>query len=268
MKYALIIAPDGKNVFGVYKEALSLFDVQSNRTRRFQNDGKDGFNRLALSPDGRLLASGGDAPNFHIRLWEVATGKEILVVKGHESLASAFAWSPDNRLLASSEYRHNASEPNTFGRQTVHVWDAATGKKVMQFSGFRSNVLALEFSPDGKYLAGGLKDSTILIWEMGKAAPELVSRNLDRVDLDACWADLAADHAGKAYESIWTLISSPRQSLPFLRGQLKPVALADAGKIEQWIAELDSDKFAVRQAAAKELEKVGDQVKPPISKIP
>jgi hypothetical protein len=40
----------------------------------------------------------------------------------------------------------------------------------------------------------------------------------------------------------------------------------DAAKIARWIADLDSDQFAVRQAAAKELENVGPRVEPPIQK--
>ena len=41
---------------------------------------------------------------------------------------------------------------------------------------------------------------------------------------------------------------------------------ADPKIIDRWIADLDSDRFSVRQAAAKELEKVGDQVLAPIQK--
>src|SRR5262249_25294914 len=44
----------------------------------------------------------------------------------------------------------------------------------------------------------------------------------------------------------------------------KPVARADQAKIRQYIADLGSDKFTVREAAMKELAKVGDQVRVPI----
>ena len=54
--------------------------------------------------------------------------------------------------------------------------------------------------------------------------------------------------------------------MAFLRDRLKPVVVTDHNKINKWITELDSDQFAIRQSTAKELEKVGDQVQPPIQK--
>ena len=47
---------------------------------------------------------------------------------------------------------------------------------------------------------------------------------------------------------------------------LRPAGLADQTKIQKWITDLDSQTFAIRQTAAKELEKVGDQVQVPIQK--
>ena len=55
--------------------------------------------------------------------------------------------------------------------QAVRVWDAATGKEVARFGGFKTDVMALSFSPDGTCLAAGLADSTILIWEIPKRRP-------------------------------------------------------------------------------------------------
>jgi hypothetical protein len=46
------------------------------------------------------------------------------------------------------------------------------------------------------------------------------------------------------------------ESGPFLRERLKPAPVADAAKVQKWITDLDSEKFAVRQAAAQQLEKL------------
>jgi hypothetical protein len=54
--------------------------------------------------------------------------------------------------------------------------------------------------------------------------------------------------------------------VPFLLDRLKPITVSDAGKIQRWIADLDSGQFSVRQAAAKELEKLGGQADGPIRK--
>ena len=77
---------------------------------------------------------------------------------------------------------------------------------------------------------------------------------------------LLGDNSGKAHQAIWTLIDAPQASLSFLAERLRPVAIADQTKIQQWISDLNNENFAVRQTATKELEKVGPQVEFPIQR--
>lgn len=55
---------------------------------------------LAISPDGKLLALSG--PGGSVHLWEVETGKELTVLKGHTLAVSALAFAPDGKTLASA----------------------------------------------------------------------------------------------------------------------------------------------------------------------
>ena len=261
--YIASLGADGKTVFAALNDStISVYDTLSARKRLFRGQENEGG--VSLSPDARLLASWKNAPNSAVRLWEVESGKEILLLNAHQDQVAFAAWSPDGRVLACGEKRGDRNQA-TFD-QSVRLWDVAKGKELTRYSGFKADVTALNFARNGTLLAAGLADGTILVWDVDKVLPKAILQNVSDEQLRSFWKDLSADNAATAHQAMWTMIASPNQSVPFLSTQLKPVAPEDAGKVQQWIADLDSDKFAVRQVAAKELEKVGDQVKPPIQK--
>src|SRR6202022_509417 len=65
------------------------------------------------------------------------------------------------------------------------VWDVVAGKELKQFKGHQGEVTTLGLAPDGKTLASGSKDTTILLWDVGslKTAPrspvELSAREVE-----------------------------------------------------------------------------------------
>ena len=81
------------------------------------------------------------------------------------------------------------------------------------------------------------------------------------------WGDLAHDDAAKALNSVLKLTAAPRQSVPLLSERLKPAARIHPRKIAGWIGDLESEKYAVRQAAAANLLKIGEQAVPALRKV-
>jgi WD40 repeat protein len=256
---AFLLAPDGHTVVVKGKDFGGFHDMKSGRELTLEGQEQaltGGFQQFAISADGRVLATGKRHDDLTIWLWEVATGKKIRLVQGHELSISSIAWSPDGRILASGD-GHQFGGRKDKSVQTIRLWDTATGNELKRISGFDSDVYSLAFSPDGAFLLGGFGDTTILVWKVDDIGPELKPQKLDKKQLEACWANLTDDNAGRAYQACWVLIDAPQQSVPMLRDRLKPFALADSDKVRKLIADLDGDKFEVREAAAKELKKLG-----------
>jgi hypothetical protein len=62
------------------------------------------------------------------------------------------------------------------------------------------------------------------------------------------------------------LIAAPKQTLPWLQEHSQGPSADDSQRIARLVAELDSDQFATRQRAARELEKLADLAEPALRK--
>src|SRR5262249_23607919 len=141
--------------------------------------------------DGKLLVSaGGDSAGI---LWDVATGRQLRRLDGHQGWVRCAAFSPDGRLVFSGG-----------GDRTGRGWEVATGGERLRFEGHRAAVRCGAFSPDGKRLATGSGDTTVLVWGLyGSASDEKAPRRLLTArELDACWAALEETDARKAFRAV------------------------------------------------------------------
>jgi RNA polymerase sigma factor (sigma-70 family) len=83
-------------------------------------------------------------------------------------------------------------------------------------------------------------------------------RDLKADEVEALWKDLADDNAFNAGRSMLVLAVAPKQTVPFLEKNLRPVPAGDQKAIDRWVANLTSNSFDTRQKAAEELEKQGE----------
>ncbi len=189
--YAL--ASDGKSAFELNDNRgdIRIYLAQAPQARLVRGFADDRMLSFSASPDARILATGVWGPNAGVRLWEVVTGKQIRNLHGHKGGVVALAWSRDGRVVASGDQRSDPSAPSL--SLTVRLWDPASGKELARFAGFDADVAALAFSSDGAFLAVGLRDSTILIWDIANAYPtSRPAPSLTMKELASRWSDLAA----------------------------------------------------------------------------
>jgi WD40 repeat protein len=160
---------DGRQLItGSEDGAIRVWDVDSGEELRYLRlveplgrGRKTAIRSIALSPDGRLLASASD----RVWLWEIDNGTALRSLGEVRGWVESIAFSSDGRFLASASGK------------TVQVWDTQSGAELHCLrgckGGFRhllEGVSSVTFSFDGRLLASAAGDGTVRIWELHSGA--------------------------------------------------------------------------------------------------
>jgi WD40 repeat protein len=101
----------------------------------------------------RVVSGGSDGTT---RVWDVKSGKTILVIKTGLSRVHAVMYSPDTTVIATG----GDSNKNEF----ISISDANTGKLVANLQGHARSVLCLAWTANGRTLISGSFDSSVRTW--------------------------------------------------------------------------------------------------------
>ncbi len=175
---------------------------------------------LALSPDGRLAATGGT--DDQIRLWNLANGHMLAEIKAHGDTVRALQFSRDGARLVSGsadrliriwrvgdngkslDYRGNILAhddavtgivlppddeiASVSGDGYLKFWESDNGGLKNRVHVSARGVLAIAISPDGRTIATGDEDGKIHLWNAATGMPVAFMGSHDRAVCALAWA--------------------------------------------------------------------------------
>lgn len=132
--------------------ACVLWKVRSGERLGVYGEAYDTLLAADLSPDERLLATGG--PDKKVRVYSVETGAELYKLDPHTDWITALKFTPDGEILVTADRQGG-----------MYVWQAANGRPVEQLRGHEGSINALAYTIDSQYLVSVGDDGTAQVWD-------------------------------------------------------------------------------------------------------
>ncbi len=157
--------PDGKNLISIKlaydgpSSEVNIWDLSSGQMVGSFNDGMKQLFDVAITPDGRILATGESDPemNGRVRFWDVKTGKILRTINAHPR-----DW------VYKVKFSHQGQKMITVGNHNpvIKIWDVATEKELFVLDNQNAIIETLDVSPDDKTMATGGHDKVVRLWDL------------------------------------------------------------------------------------------------------
>jgi WD40 repeat protein len=238
----VLFSPDG-NYLAHWRGELRIWEVATGKKAKH---GRMTRQPLFFLADGQTLALGADPDqedlwNGGITLWNFKTGQAVpRLPTGPGTLF--FAVAPGyNQVVLGMGPEGDAC-----------LRDLTTGKLLGRLTGHRGAIAKVAFSADGKRLATGGVDGTVLIWDLAALLQQQRQWHMDltAADMENLWTCLGAAKPAALLDVMDRLVEAPAATVTMLQKRLHPVSVAG---LEGWLTDLDSPQFAKRDQSMRAL---------------
>jgi WD40 repeat protein len=227
-----VFTPDSSSiVVATEGGTLESWDLLGRSLSRMSFGG--GLSGLVFSPDGKRVAVGASTGAV---IWELNSQGQYVGIRGCKNFPGAF--SPDGKFVVALEA--------CSGSKTAIIWDAVTGRPVLTLEGHEGNVWAATYSPDGKLVVTGARDSTARIWDAGSGRTVAILRHSGPVNM------VSFDSSGK-----YVLTASEDQTARIWDGQNGAELARLAGHLGEILsARFNNDRSRVVTASTDQTARI------------
>ncbi|MEO6750718.1 MAG: protein kinase, partial [Opitutus sp.] len=204
------LSADNRRLFLTRRYSIQCIDLTTGQKIWETDPEKNAFGltTLALSPDGRVLASSSGYEDFTIHIHDAATGRLLARPAGHTGWVCQVVFNHDGSQLISAA-----------ADQTVRCWDTINWSETKLLRGHTAKVEAVAISRRAELIASAGTDGTVLLWrEDGKGIAEGYQRLRDDLALNQVWpldrSRVLLLPTGKPPEVLDLKRNSPLGSLP------------------------------------------------------
>jgi WD40 repeat protein len=170
-------SPETLNGWRVDREGPVVRLAKEGRTVTLRGH-EDDVTSVRLSPDGaRIITASAD---HDVRVWDLATGTLVRVIKAHVGKVSDARYSPDGRLIVTAG-------------PGASVWNARTGQRLILLRGHEGPLTGAAFAPDSRTIVTTGTDGTIRTYRCGVCGRLDELRRLAARRLSAAGRTLTAD---------------------------------------------------------------------------
>ncbi len=134
---------------------IKMAPAQEKSVLTVQTSHRKAIQALVVTPDAQKMITAGQ--DNTLRIWDVATGRLLDILRGHKGDIRSLAISKDGKYVASGSTD-----------RTIRLWDTHDWKELKVLTGHTRGITALAFRDAGDFLISVSQDQTIRTWDLGE----------------------------------------------------------------------------------------------------